>query len=275
MSRPSRSSSSGSRFLSDSPVYLIADLHLDGDRPAATRLLLDFLSGPVREARALYILGDLFEAWIGDDAPPLPAPEIAAALSVVAANGVEIYFVVGNRDFLLGEHYCSRASMTLLEEPVHIQHGDHALILMHGDVLCTDDHAYQKFRRKVRDPEWQDRMLARPVWARRLIARLARTISKRRNRNTPENIMDVNQESVALFLNEEGVSTLIHGHTHRPAIHRIKLGQQQGLRAVLGDWHADRGSAIRLQSDSMALLKLVRNRSNEIELLTEDVQALG
>lgn len=249
---------------------MIADLHLDGNREAATRLLLDFLQGPARKARALYILGDLFEAWIGDDAPPAPANEVAAGLRTLASSGVAIHFLVGNRDFLLGEDFCRQAGMSLVQEPVCLEHAGHSLALMHGDLLCTDDQEYQAFRARVRQPEWQQRMLARPVWLRRQLARLARFISKRRNRGKPEFIMDVNAEAVLSTLHALGTRNLVHGHTHRPAIHRMEIDQKQALRAVLGDWHESRGSAIRIDGGVLSLLDLGRNDRGELTITLRD-----
>jgi len=267
--RPSRSSSNGSKFLSEAPVYLIADLHLHGDRPAATALLLDFLSGPVRQARALYILGDLFEAWIGDDAPLPPADQVARALKSVSESGVELFFLVGNRDFLLGREYCRQSGMWLLNEPVRIVQSGCPVLLMHGDVLCTDDEDYQRFRRRVREPAWQARMLSRPAWVRRALARVARAISRRRNRNKPEAIMDVNDGAVAEILMAESVPNLIHGHTHRPAIHHLELAGRSGIRAVLGDWHEDHGSALRLDGRQLDLVSIRRGTTGRIELELE------
>jgi UDP-2,3-diacylglucosamine hydrolase len=255
-------------------ILVIADLHLDGKTPAATRLLLDFLQGPARKARALYILGDLFEAWIGDDAPLPPADDVADGLRELAAAGVEIVFLVGNRDFLLHEEYCRQAAMRRVEEPVSLAVDGKRLILMHGDVLCTDDEDYQAFRAKVRRPEWQQRMLARPAWLRRQLARLARFISKRRNRGKPAFIMDVNSEAVQATMKEWGAENLIHGHTHRPAIHRLEVDGNAGLRAVLGDWHADRGSAIRVDRGGLSLLELSRDGKNALELRVVDQAAL-
>jgi UDP-2,3-diacylglucosamine hydrolase len=265
----SRSSSSGSRFLSDAPVYLIADLHLHGDRPAATTLLLEFLSGPVREARALYILGDLFEAWIGDDAPLAPGEDVARALLAASDSGVELFFLVGNRDFLLGRDYCKRSGMNLLSEPHRIVQDGFPVLLMHGDVLCIDDEDYQRFRRKVREPAWQARMLSRPVWLRRGLARVARTISRHRNRNKPASIMDVNPNAVAETMKIEAIPNLIHGHTHRPAIHHLEVAGRPAIRAVLGDWHDDRGSTIRLEGGRLELMRIGRHSSGRIMLERE------
>lgn len=237
-------------------------------------MLLDFLKGPARKARALYVLGDLFEVWIGDDAPLPPALEVASALRELADAGVEIGFVVGNRDFLVGEDYCSHAGMQLFEEPVQIFHQGHRLVLLHGDVLCTDDKDYQQFRAKVRDPAWQTKMLAKPAWLRRQLARFARFISKQKNRGKPESIMDVNAASVQQTMDKLAAGNLIHGHTHRPAIHRIISNNNNSLRAVLGDWNEDQGSAICIHDGQLELLDLVRKSSGKLEVVTRDSETL-
>lgn len=233
-------------------------------------MLLDFLQGPARQARALYILGDLFEAWIGDDAPLAPADEVANGLRTLASTGVQVYFVVGNRDFLLGSDYCRDAGMLLLEEPVHLEHEGRSLVLMHGDVLCTDDQDYQRFRARVRCPQWQQRMLARPAWLRRQLARLARFISKRRNRGKPEIIMDVNTQAVISTMRSLSTRTLIHGHTHRPAIHRMEVNQESVLRAVLGDWRGSLGSAIKIHGGRLSLLDLGHDHGDRLKITVRD-----
>jgi len=257
-------------------IYVIADLHLDGKTPAATRLLLEFLQGPARKARALYILGDLFEVWIGDDAPLPPAESVADGLRALAAEGVEVFFLAGNRDFLLKEDYCRRASMGSIDEPVTLSVGGKDLILMHGDTLCTDDLDYQRFRARVRQPDWQARMLARPAWLRRGLARLARWISKRRNRGKASTIMDVNSKAVSETLRGSTSNNLVHGHTHRPAIHRLEVDGAPCLRAVLGDWHDQRGSAIAIDEKGLGLrlLELGRDDRGALIMKTIDKEAL-
>lgn len=246
--------------------YLISDLHLDAGRPAVTRLLIDFLAGPARQARALYILGDLFEVWIGDDAVADPGEAVALAIRELSSHGVAIYFVVGNRDFLLGPDYCEQAGMTLLSEPVLLPSTDVATVLLHGDVLCSDDLDYQAFRRKVRNPAWQRRMLSRPIWWRRFLGRIARSISHRRNRSKPSDIMDVNADAVRETLHQHKARRMIHGHTHRPAFHTVTVDDRPCQRLVLGDWHDDRGSVIELREGSAWLHELTRAESGRIEL---------
>jgi UDP-2,3-diacylglucosamine hydrolase len=234
--------------------------------------LLDFLDGPARRARSLFILGDLFEAWIGDDAATDPAPAVARHLNALAASGVAISFIAGNRDFLLGDDYCRQAGMTRLQEPFLLDELSPPALLMHGDTLCTDDLAYQRFRRKVRNHQWQRRVLSRPIWWRRMLARLARLISRRQNRNKAAAIMDVNHDAVIDCMRTHGISRLIHGHTHRPAIHAVTIDDRPGQRVVLGDWHGEQGSVVRLASGRVELLKVVRGGTGEVEF---EAQAVG
>lgn len=234
----------------------IADLHLDESRPQITALFERFLAGDeVRHADALYILGDLAEAWIGDDDDaPLPA-RVAAATRAVADAGVPVYFMRGNRDFLLGEAFAERAGLTLLEDgTVHTLYGRPTL-LMHGDTLCTDDVAYQAVRRQVRTPAWQANILAMPLDARRAFAAKAREDSRAHTGRSMETIMDVNAEAVAAAMRRAGVTRLIHGHTHRPAVHALALDGQPAERIVLGDWY-EQGSVLRVTPESADLLGL-------------------
>lgn len=183
---------------------------------------------------------------------------MAKELREAAESGVDVYFLCGNRDFLLGEDYCRQAGMQRLQEPVILPGASPATALLHGDSLCTDDHDYQRFRARVRDPAWQARTLSRPLWWRRLLARIARSISQRRNRSKPVRIMDVNPDAVADCFRRLGVERVIHGHTHRPAIHRSRLDGKPVTRIVLGDWQPERGSAVRLGDDGLIELLAIR-----------------
>jgi UDP-2,3-diacylglucosamine hydrolase len=237
-------------------TLFIADLHLDESRPRITALFERYLaSDEVRGADALYILGDLVEAWIGDDDDaPLPA-RIARATRAVRDAGVPVYFMVGNRDFLLGQAFAERAGMTLLDDgTVHEVHGRPTL-LMHGDVLCTDDLAYQAVRRQVRTPQWQAQILAMPLEARRAFAANAREESRAHTGSTRETIMDVNADAVAAAMRQANVTRLIHGHTHRPAVHAFALDGQAAERIVLGDWY-EQGSVLRIDADGTELRSL-------------------
>jgi UDP-2,3-diacylglucosamine hydrolase len=234
-------------------ALFIADLHLDPSRPQITDLFERYLaSDEVRHADALYILGDLVEAWIGDDDDAELPARIAAATRAVRDAGVPVYFMVGNRDFLLGQAFAARAGLTLLDDgTVHDIHGRRTL-LMHGDVLCTDDLAYQAVRRQVRTPEWQAQILAMPLQARRAFAAKAREDSKAHTGNTMESIMDVNADAVAETMRKAGVTRLIHGHTHRPAVHDFQLDGAPAQRIVLGDWY-EQGSVLRVDADGVEL----------------------
>ena len=234
-------------------TLFISDLHLDPSRPQITALFENYLaSDEVRRADTLYILGDLVEAWIGDDDDAELPQRIAAATRSVRDAGVPVYFMVGNRDFLLGEAFARRAGMTLLNDgTVQDIHG-RAALLMHGDVLCTDDIAYQAVRQQVRNPEWQKQILSMPLEARRTFAANAREDSKAHTGSTMENIMDVNDGAVAETMRKAGVTRLIHGHTHRPAVHAFELDGKAAERIVLGDWY-EHGSVLRVDGDGIEL----------------------
>ena len=234
-------------------TLFIADLHLDPSRPQITDLFEHYLaSDEVRHANALYILGDLVEAWIGDDDDAELPARIAAATRAVRDAGVPVYFMVGNRDFLLGPAFAARAGLTLLDDgTVHDIHGRRTL-LMHGDVLCTDDAAYQAVRRQVRQPEWQKQILSMPLDARRAFAAKAREDSKAHTGSTMESIMDVNGGAVAEAMRKAGATRLIHGHTHRPAVHAFTLDGKPAERIVLGDWY-EQGSVLRVDENGVEL----------------------
>lgn len=234
-------------------TLFISDLHLDPSRPQITALFEDYLaSDEVRRADALYILGDLVEAWIGDDDDAELPQRIATAIHAVHEAGVPVYFMAGNRDFLLGDVFARRAGMTLLEDgTVHDIHG-HPTLLMHGDVLCIDDVAYQAVRQQVRKPEWQKQILSMPLDARRAFAAQAREDSKAHTGSTMESIMDVNADAVAETMRKAGVTRLIHGHTHRPAVHAFEMDGKAAERIVLGDWY-EHGSVLRVDGDGVEL----------------------
>ena len=240
-------------------TLFIADLHLDDARPAITELFERYLaSDEARAASAVYILGDLVEAWIGDDDDAELPARIAHATRALRDNGVPVYFMVGNRDFLLGQAFAERAGMILLEDgTVHDIEGTPTL-LMHGDVLCTDDVAYQAVRAQVRTEAWKQQILAMPLEARRAFAAKARSDSKSKTGSTDETIMDANQVAVEDSMRKAGVRRLVHGHTHRPAIHDFQLDGAPAQRIVLGDWY-DHGSVLRIDGDAVELRGLQTN----------------
>jgi UDP-2,3-diacylglucosamine hydrolase len=231
-------------------TLFISDLHLDPRRPAITELFLRFLQEQQGQAEALYILGDLFEAWIGDDAVSADEP-VLAALRVFSA-GTPTYFMHGNRDFLVGEQFAAMTGITLLEDPTVIDLAGTPTLLMHGDSLCTDDHAYQNFRQMVRNPAWQQGFLAMPIPQRLALAQQARSESGARNQAIDDYLMDVNQQAVEEAMRRHDVRQLIHGHTHRPAIHRFDLDGRDHTRVVLGDWF-EQGSVLRVTQTGMSL----------------------
>lgn len=242
------------------PTLFISDLHLDAERPELTALFGRFIDDEARGADALYILGDLFEAWVGDDDPSETGNFVAEKLAGLRASGVPVYFQRGNRDFLLGDAYAQRAGITILPDPaVILLHGTPTL-LMHGDLLCTDDTAYQQFRAQTRDPRWQAQFLAQPLDARLAFAQQARTASQARHaelqgQGLMEAITDVAPTTVQATLARYGIDTLIHGHTHRPAVHAFDVDGRACQRIVLGDWY-EQGSVLRAGADGLHLASL-------------------
>lgn len=219
----------------------ISDLHLEVARPDITSTLLQFLQDHAGTCDALFILGDLFEVWIGDDDASKLADQVAAALHQFGAAGAAVYLMHGNRDFLLGEAYASRCAATLIHEPYLLASSAGPILLLHGDSLCTDDVEYQQFRTLVRNPAWQQEFLAQSLQERRDFANKARQQSQNETAHKAMAIMDVNPQAVELLLQEHGQVTLLHGHTHRPAIHEVTLttpiqGQMTARRIVLGSW---------------------------------------
>jgi len=228
-------------------VLFVSDLHLDASRPHITELFLAFLDGEARAAEALYLLGDVFEAWVGDDDPGEPGASVCAALARLSASGVPVFLMRGNRDFLFGDGIARRCGARLLPDPCVIDLHGTPTLLMHGDLLCTDDVAYQAFRQQVRDPAWQERFLAQPLPARQAFAAQAREASKQHQKGVSEAITDVAPAEVIEVMSRYGVDRLIHGHTHRPAIHSLTVADRPATRIVLGDWY-EQGSVLRMQA---------------------------
>ncbi len=214
----------------------IADLHLSPERPRHIHLLCELLEDLTPEQERLYILGDLFEFWLGDDAI-LPAYQVVIEqLRAATKRGCDIAIMHGNRDFLLGERFLTLTGCRLLDDPCLIELAGRRVLLSHGDALCTDDHEYQRYRAYVRNPDVQREFLAQSVDERQRIAREHRMESHKRSADKQQAIMDVNPQAVIDLMTRYGVETLIHGHTHRPARHRLMLAGQPGLRIVLSDW---------------------------------------
>ncbi|WP_136063880.1 UDP-2,3-diacylglucosamine diphosphatase [Modicisalibacter radicis] len=236
-------------------TLLISDLHLHPGEPAIAQGFLEYLEREARHADTLYILGDLFEAWIGDDYQGEFEAGILAALKRLSAAGTRLYFMHGNRDFLIGDDFAAATGATLLTDPSVVDLGGERVMLMHGDSLCTRDEAYMAFRAKARDPQWQAQILALPVEQRLELAKQIRQQSGEANSNKAEDIMDVTPSEVENIMAEHGVRTLIHGHTHRPDVHRLEVDGQPARRIVLGDWHSDRGWQVRADGRTAPLLE--------------------
>lgn len=218
------------------PIYFISDLHLSETHPQITSGFKLFLRDYLMDASALYILGDFFEVWIGDDNETSFNQEIAEELRGVSKN-IPVYFQHGNRDFLLGAQYAKQCGMQLLAEKEILQYGENRALLMHGDQLCTDDLDYMAFRNMVRNPDWQRIFMQKSLDERRNIAAQMRSQSKSMAAEKAEEIMDVNPNAVIDALKEAGLTLLIHGHTHRPKVHHLKVDDHDATRVVLGDWY--------------------------------------
>lgn len=233
-------------------------MHLSADRPEITEQFEQFLINSAPTVGALYILGDLFERWIGDDAAGELEARIAARLHRLVDQGVVVYFLHGNRDFLLGPEYARRAGMQLIEQATVIDLGGLRAVLCHGDQLCTHDAGYQRYRSHVLDPQWQARMLGRPLCLRRALAGLLRQISRWRNRKPAEIRMDVAQSAVERLALEHDAELVIHGHTHRPARHPFVCQGRSVERIVLGDWYSQ-GSVLIARDGELELRAIERN----------------
>jgi UDP-2,3-diacylglucosamine hydrolase len=238
-------------------TLFISDLHIDASRPAIIGQFLDFLQGEARNAAALYILGDLFESWIGDDAADPAQSAAIAGLRTLTSSGVPCFVMHGNRDFLLSRQFCEMSGAQLLPDPLIVTLYGEPVLVMHGDALCTDDRAYQRLRATVRDPDWQRQFLALSIDARRALAGAARAGSQAHTAAMEYAITDVNAESVATALRAAATSTLLHGHTHRPGIHALQVEGRPRTRIVLGDWY-DQGSVLRWDNDGPELQSLGR-----------------
>ena len=214
----------------------ISDLHLSDAAPELTRCFERFLELHTQDIDELYILGDFFEVWIGDDDTTPLTERVRESLKRLTERGIGVYFMPGNRDFLLGTAYLNTIPAELLQDPFPLEIAGESALLMHGDSLCIDDGEYQAFRKQVRDPVWQNELLQKPLEDRRALAKQLRGMSKEANRVKAADIMDVNEQEVDRVMHEHGVSVLIHGHTHRPARHPLSDLRE---RIVLGDWQAD------------------------------------
>ena len=234
-------------------TLFIADLHLQTEEPAITAGFLHFLQDEARTAHALYILGDLFEAWIGDDDPNPLHREMAAAIKALVDSGVPCYFIHGNRDFLIGKRFARESGITLLPEEKVLEFYGRKVLIMHGDTLCTDDTGYLAFRAKVHTPWIQTLFLSLPLFIRSRIAAKMRAGSKSANSSKSMTIMDVNPQAVVEVMEKHHVQWLIHGHTHRPDVHQLTANGKPAHRIVLGAWHSE-GSMVKVTPEGVELI---------------------
>jgi UDP-2,3-diacylglucosamine hydrolase len=225
-------------------ALFISDLHLDAGHPGTIRRFVGLLDGEARDASEVYILGDLFEAWIGDDDDDSGLKPILAALARLTAAGVPCAIMHGNRDFLIGADFCAVTGCRLLGDYERIDLFGEPVLLTHGDLLCTDDKRYLTLRTQLRDPAWQRDFLSKPLLERRKIAADLRALSATEIAAKAEDIMDVNQRTVEATMREHDVRVLLHGHTHRPGVHEFSLDGRPATRIVLGAWH-DHASIVR------------------------------
>jgi UDP-2,3-diacylglucosamine hydrolase len=238
-------------------ILFISDLHIDATRPEITEQFVEFLRTEAPAAEALYILGDLFESWVGDDAPDAGQRAAIVGIKSLTAAGVPCFVMHGNRDFLLGRQFCLDSGATLLPDPLIVTLYGVPVLVMHGDALCTDDRAYQRLRGTVRDAEWQRQFLALSVDARRALAGAARAGSQAHTASMEYAITDVNAASVAQALRAAETAILLHGHTHRPGMHALEVDGRGRTRIVLGDWYTQ-GSVLRWDSKGPLLKALPR-----------------
>ena len=233
--------------------WFASDLHLDPSTPQIADRFKRFLAGPARESRSVFLLGDLFEAWIGDDDPEPAHREVVAAIAALAAAGTLVYVMRGNRDFMIGERFCADAGAILLDDPAILAVGGERVMLSHGDGLCVDDRAYQKLRALVRDPSLREGFAHLPIEARRRLASEAREGSREHLANASAYITDVNQPAVDAVMRDADVPLMIHGHTHRPGVHRFGSDGVERTRVVLGAWH-DEAHVVRWDDAGWQLL---------------------
>ena len=238
-------------------TLFISDLHLEAKRPEIGEQFLAFLAGPARDADALYILGDLFEAWLGDDDPNPYYVQMKSAIRELADSGVPVFFMHGNRDFMIGDTFAAETGVTLLGDPCPMELHGKTVLLSHGDALCTDDVEYQQVRAMTRNPEWQAMMMAKSIEERIAFALQAREKSMSRHQAMDEEIADVNQDAVEQTIEEHKVDVLLHGHTHRPAVHALEVNGRKAHRIVLGDWY-EQGSMVEWDENGPRLVELPR-----------------
>lgn len=225
-------------------IVFLSDLHLSFDKPQITRHFIHFLQTKARIAKKIYILGDLFDAWVGDDDFTLTNVQIRRELKKLTDLGVKIYFQRGNRDFLIGERFAQETGVILLSDYAVIDLAGQRTLLTHGDLLCSDDLPYQAFREKSRTTQWQEKVLSKPLWLRLIVARWYRIRSFFHKQKKSDYVMDVNQTTVENVMKQNNCTRLIHGHTHRPALHEFMLNGKKAQRFVLSDWNNEGGKVL-------------------------------
>lgn len=241
-------------------TLFISDLHLEAERPEIGEQFLAFLNDDARRVDALYILGDLFEAWLGDDDPNPYYTTMKSALRELTDSGVATYFMHGNRDFMIGEIFSAETGVGILNDPFRINLYGDCVLLSHGDSFCTDDIEYQQVRAMTRDPQWQSMMRTKSIDERIAFAAAARQKSVARGESIADEITDVNDDAIVAAICEHDVEFLLHGHTHRPAVHKVDLGERCATRIVLGDWY-EQGSVLTWDLDGPKLGVLPRSHS--------------
>lgn len=237
-------------------ILFISDLHLSLNKKEITKKFLLFLEKQARQANAVYILGDLFDTWIGDDDNVPPNKQIKKQLKLLTDSGVQVFLQLGNRDFLIGNQFCTETGISLLGDYAIINLNGVNTLLTHGDLLCTDDLPYQEFRGKSRTHEWKQNVLSKPLLVRLLAARWYRFRSYFHKRNKSQDIMDVNQQTVIDEMKKHDCYRLIHGHTHRPAIHDFDINGKSAQRFVLAEWKKDSTEILRWNSEGYTIEKI-------------------
>jgi UDP-2,3-diacylglucosamine hydrolase len=235
----------------------VSDVHLDATAPEAVDQFLEFLRTHAADAEALYILGDLFETWVGDDDPDPAKLRVRDGIRALTTSGVGCFILHGNRDFLIGRDFCRSTGSKLLADPIVADMDGERVLLTHGDALCIDDHPYQELRSIVRTPDWQRRFLALPLADRELLANRARAGSREHTSRTIPNIMDVNPDAVSTAYRATRVRRMIHGHTHRPGVHDTAIEGEPAQRIVLGAWY-EQGSYLAYENGRYDLRALPR-----------------
>lgn len=232
--------------------YFASDVHLSADRPETVSLFLKFLS-TIKAGNELYLLGDIFDTWIGDDDDTPLADQIRQALQHLTQSGVTVFFQAGNRDFLIDQQFLQQTGLQPLSETAVINVNGDKILLMHGDLLCTDDIEYQQARVMLRNPLFVQDFLSKPLQERRIMAAQYRQRSGETTSLKAADIMDINQDTLAKYLQTSGARHIIHGHTHRPATHQLEA-QTTSQRYVLGEWHADHAQI--LTADEQGIMSI-------------------